>query len=103
MKKKFKDIYSIDIDYDITNNNDNHSAINDIFSEDPDATPKLEKRHSMSQIFSNLKSKFGSTSSKKSGKSKKIQVSKQKERNPKHNDTLNQLGLIFLKFLSDYR
>lgn len=35
--------------------------------DDPDATPKLEKKPSMSQLILNLKSKFGSTSSRKKG------------------------------------
>lgn len=35
--------------------------------DDPDATPKLEKKASMSQIISNLKSKFGNASSRRKG------------------------------------
>ena len=37
-------------------------------NEDPDATPKLEKKASVSQLISNIKSKFGSASARKKSK-----------------------------------
>nr|XP_047138663.1 uncharacterized protein LOC105846359 [Hydra vulgaris] len=62
MKKKHKDIYSIDIDHDIINNN-NLYVNKDIF---PKNITTTQKRHSMYQLFTNIKSRFGSTTSHKS-------------------------------------
>ncbi|XP_065656305.1 uncharacterized protein LOC105846359 isoform X4 [Hydra vulgaris] len=62
MKKKHKDIYSIDIDHDIINNN-SLFANKDIF---PKNITTTQKRHSMYQLFTNIKSRFGSTTSHKS-------------------------------------
>lgn len=49
-------------------NNDELHPLNFEDVDDPDATPKLEKKASMSHIIYNLKSKFGSASARKKGK-----------------------------------
>lgn len=43
-------------------------------TQDPDATPKLEKKTSVAQMISNFKSKFGSTAAGKKGNSLNHQI-----------------------------